>query len=77
MADVLNENFSDKIITDLENEEIDGLAFCVGSIDLKPLKLTKKSDYMQCFNLNLISATEISAAIYDKLKKNKGSIDLF
>ena len=42
------------VINDLGNEEIDGLAFCVGSIDLKPLKLTKKSDYMQCFNLNLI-----------------------
>ena len=26
-GDVLNENFSDKIISDLENEEIDGLAF--------------------------------------------------
>ena len=77
VADVLNENFSDKIINDLENEEIDGLAFCVGSIDLKPLRLTKKSDYMQCFNLNLISATEIIRASYEKLKKNKGSIVLF
>ena len=69
VADVLNENFTEKIISDIENEEIDGLAFCVGSIDLKPLKLTKKSDYMQCFNLNLISATEIIRASYDKLKK--------
>ena len=77
VADVLNENFSDEIISDLENEEIDGLAFCVGSIDLKPLKLTKKSDYMQCFNLNLISATEIIRACHDKLKQNKGSIVLF
>ena len=36
VADVLNENFSEKIIADLGSEEIDGLAFCVGSIDLKP-----------------------------------------
>ncbi len=77
VADVLNENFSDVIIKDLGDQEIDGLAFCVGSIDLKPLKLTKKSDYMQCFNLNLISATEIIRACHDKLKKNKGSIVLF
>ena len=42
MADVLNENFSDKIISDLGNEEIDGLAFCVGSIDLKAFKTYKK-----------------------------------
>ena len=75
VADVLTENYSDQIISDAG--DIDGLAFCVGSIDLKPLKLTKKSDYMQCFNLNLISATEIIRSTYDKLKKNKGSIVLF
>ena len=62
VADVLNENFSDKIISDLENEEIDGLALCVGSIALKPLKLTKKSDYTQGLNVNLIAAAEIIRA---------------
>ena len=41
------------------------------------MKLTKKSDYMQSFNLNLISATEIIRACYDNLKSNKGSIVLF
>ena len=32
---------------------------------------------MQCFNLNLISATEVIRSCYEKLKKNKGSIVLF
>ena len=77
VSDVLTENYSDKIISDLGDEDIDGLAFCVGSIELKPLKLTKKSDFMQCFNLNLISATEIIKASFEKLKKTKGSIVLF
>ena len=54
VADVLVENYSEKILKDLDGTDIDGLAYCVGSIDLKPLKLTKKSDFMQCFNLNLI-----------------------
>ena len=58
-CDVLEENFSDKILSDLGETPINGLAYCVGSIDLKPIKMTKKSDYMQSFNLNLISATEI------------------
>ena len=49
----------------------------MGSIDLKPLKLTKKSDFMQSFNLNLISATEVIKSLADNLKKNKGSIVLF
>ena len=53
------------------------MAFCVGSIDLKPIKFTKKSDYMQSFNLNLISATEIIRASHEKLKSNKGSIVMF
>ena len=76
-CDVLEENFSEKIFNDLGETPINGLAYCVGSIDLKPLKLTKKSDYMQSFNLNLISATEIIRKASDSLKQNKGSIVLF
>ena len=76
-CDVLEENFSDKILNDLGETPVNGLAFCVGSIDLKPLKLTKRSDFMQSFNLNLISATEIIKALAENLKKNKGSVVLF
>ena len=76
IADVLTENYSDQILND-SGDDIDGLAFCVGSIDLKPIRLSKKSDYMQSFNLNLISATEIIRAYHEKLKSNKGSIILF
>ena len=76
-CDVLEENFSDKIMSDLGDTPLNGLAYCVGSIDLKPLKLTKKSDFMQSFNLNLISATEIIKSTSENLKQNKGSIVLF
>ena len=76
-CNVLEENFSEKIINDLADTPINGLAYCVGSIDLKPLKLSKKKDFLECFNLNLISATEIIRATFDKLKENKGSIVLF
>ena len=76
-CNVLEENFSEKIINDLADTPINGLAYCVGSIDLKPLKLSKKKDFLECFNLNLISATEIIRASFEKLKENKGSIVLF
>ena len=76
-CDVLEENFSDKILKDLADTSLNGLAYCVGSIDLKPLKLTKNNDFMQSFNLNLISATEIIKNTSDNLKQNKGSIVLF
>ncbi len=77
VCDVLEENFSEKIFDDLGNTPLNGLAYCVGSIDLKPIKLTKKSDYMQSFNLNLISAVEIIRKSIETLKKNNGSIVLF
>ena len=77
VADVLEENFSEKILSDVENEKIDGLAYCVGTIDLKPLKMTKKAYFMKCFNLNLISATEVIRTFHPKLKESKGSIILF
>ena len=76
-CDVLEDNFSEKILSDLAETSINGLAYCVGSIDLKPLKLSKKKDFLDCFNLNLISATEIIRASYEKLKENKGAIVLF
>ncbi len=62
---------------DLGDTQINGLAYCVVSIDLKPIKLTKKSDYMQSFSLNLVSAIEIIRRASDSLKQNKGSIVLF
>ena len=77
VCDVLEDNFSEKIINDLAETPINGLAYCVGSIDLKPLKLSKKKDFLECFNLNLISATEIIRASFEKLKENKGAIVLF
>ena len=76
-CDVLEDNYSEKIMNDLGDTPINGLAYCVGSIDLKPLKLTKKSDFMQSFNLNLISATEIIKNTADNLRQNRGSIVLF
>ena len=77
ICDVLEENFADKIFDDLSDTPINGLAYCVGSIDLKPIKITKKSDYMQSFNLNLISAVEVIRRASESLKQNKGSIVLF
>ena len=76
-CDVLEENFSEKIINDLGETPINGLAYCVGSIDLKPLKLSKRKDFLDCFSLNLVSATEIIRATHEKLKENQGAIVLF
>ena len=75
VADVLEENFIEKVKADAP--DIKGLAYCVGSIDLKPLKMVKEQDLQKCMKLNLYSAVEIIKALADNLKQNKGSIVLF
>ena len=75
VADVLESNFVDKIKSEIQ--EVKGIAYCVGSIDLKPFKKVKEDDLHKCMKLNLYSAIEIIKAYEDNLKKNKGSIILF
>jgi len=75
VADVLENNFIDKIKSEIT--EIKGIAYCVGSIDLKPLRMVNEDDFQRCMKLNLYSAVEVIKAYQDSLKKNKGSIILF
>ena len=77
VADVLEDGFIDKIKSDTADFDISGLAYCIGSIDLKPLKRVTESDMNQCMKLNLYSAIEAIKGFQDDLKKNHGSIVLF
>ena len=75
IADVLEDNFIEKVKSDIS--EVKGIAYCVGSIDLKPLKMVTEDDFQKCMKLNLYSAVEVIKAYQENLKKNKGSIILF
>ena len=75
IIDVLDDGFVDKIKANIN--DINGIAYCVGSIDLKPLRMSSESDFNKCIKLNLYSAVELIKAYQDSLKKNKGSIVLF
>ena len=44
VADVLEDGFIDKIKSDTSEFNINGLAYCIGSIDLKPIKRVTESD---------------------------------
>ena len=77
IADVTDQNFIETIDKDLDGLEISGIAYCVGSIDLKPLNLVSKKDYLKSFELNLFPIVEIIKKYKDNLKKNKSSIVLF
>ncbi len=75
VADVLEGGFMEKVKSDIS--EIKGLAYCVGSIDLKPLRMVNEQDFQKCMKLNLYSAVEAIKGYQESLKKNKGSIVLF
>ena len=77
IADVTDQNFIETIDKDLDGSEIAGIAYCVGSIDLKPINLVSKKDYLKSFELNLFPIVEIIKKFKDNLKKNKSSIVLF
>ena len=77
VADVLEDGFIDKIKSDIPETNIKGIAYCIGSIDLKPLKRVTESDMNQCMKLNLYSAIEAIQGFQDDLKNNSGSIVLF
>ena len=75
VADVLEDGFIEKVKSDIN--DIKGIAYCVGSIDLKPLRMVTEADMNKCMKLNLYSAIEAIKGFQESLKKNKGSIVLF
>ena len=75
VADVLEDGFIEKVKSDIN--EIKGIAYCVGSIDLKPLRMVTDADMNKCMKLNLYSAIEAIKGYQESLKKNKGSVVLF
>ena len=75
VADVMKDGFIDNIKSDINDAK--GIAYCIGSIDLKPLRMVNEEDFNKCMKLNLYSAVEIIKNYQECLKKNKGSVVLF
>jgi len=64
----------------LENlpDEIHGLAYCPGAINLKPFTRFKEEDFIEDFKLQVLGATRIIQQVLPRLKaSNNGSIVLF
>jgi NAD(P)-dependent dehydrogenase (short-subunit alcohol dehydrogenase family) len=75
VADVLEDGFMEKIKADID--DVKGIAYCIGSIDLKPIRMVTEQDMNKCMKLNLYSAIDVIKGYQETLKKNKGSIVLF
>lgn len=59
-------------------EELHGLVYCPGSINLKPFKMLKIEDFEKEMNLNFLSLVKVVKALVPKLKKSEvGSIVFF
>ena len=77
VLDVLDEQSIKNLKNEFEDNDIYGIAYCVGSIDLKPVRAVKKDDFLKCFELNFFPMVETIKNFQDNLKKNKGSIVMF
>lgn len=64
---------SDELNIDSLPEEIHGLAYCPGSINLKPFHRFKEEDFIDDFKLQVVGATKIIKQLLPKLKKTKDS----
>lgn len=57
--------------------ELVGLAYCVGSIDLKPLKRASGEDFLKSYELNVVGAARAVKAAAPALAKAGGAVVLF
>lgn len=61
-----------------EISQLDGLAYCVGSINLKPFSRLSQDDFMKDFQLNVLGAVKTIQQVLPALKKSEtSSIVLF
>ena len=76
VCDVLDTNKLKEISNEYK-EQVFGIAYCVGSINLKPLKITKDEDFIDSFKINTLGAINIIKFNQETLLKNHGSILLY
>ena len=77
VLDILSDDIYESLKNKFDDIDLAGIAYCIGSIDLKPLEKTNKEDFQKCLKLNFFPIVEVIKAFQNNLKKNKGSIVLF
>ena len=58
-------------------EQLDGLVYCPGSINLKPFQSLKPDDYLEDFNLNVVGGLNVVKASLKSLKKSESASIVF
>lgn len=65
--DVLTDDISDSELP----EALDGVAYCPGSINLKPFRSLKPDAFLEDFNINVLGAVKVLQAAHKALKKTE------
>ncbi len=69
---------ADTLNLDFLPGKIDGLAYCPGTINLKPFVRVKPEDFMTDFNLQVVGAVKVIQALLPRLKQSElASVVLF
>lgn len=77
-VDIFDKDAIEQFISDADDGEgIKGLAYCIGSIDLKPLKAAQDDNFLKSYELNVLGAIRALRAAEKSLKKAGGSVVLF
>mgnify|MGYP000041202386 CR=1 FL=1 len=69
-CDILTDNLPDI-------DQVDGLVYCPGSINLKSFTRLKVTDFKDDFEINVVGAIKVLKAYENTLVKNNGSVVLF
>lgn len=62
---------------EINTDEINGIVYCPGSINLMPFRRIKPQDYLNDFNLQVVGAIKIIQSTYNKLRKSKAPSIVF
>ena len=68
---------NEELPTDELPDQLSGLVYCPGSINLKPFRGFKSEDFRQEFEINVVGAVRCLQATERKLKRGNGSVVLF
>ncbi len=76
VCDILDSARIKEVSEEFKNN-LGGIAYCVGSINLKPLKITKDEDFIDSFKVNTLGAINVIKFNQESLTQNNGSILLY
>ncbi|TAE05992.1 MAG: SDR family oxidoreductase [Bacteroidetes bacterium] len=58
-------------------EALHGVAYCPGTINLKPFHRLTEEEFLQDFQVNVMGAVRVLQAVFPRLRKEGGSVVLF